>query len=222
MSKRLAVGILGATGIVGQRLIQALEHHPWFEVKWVAASERSSGRPYSEVARWRLKTPMPEAVARLTIAPAEPEGAPHVIFASLDAGIARELEPRFAQAGHAVISNSSALRMQPDVPLVIPEINPDHLRLIEAQSWHKQSKGFAVTNSNCSAMGLALALAPIHKKFGLEKVFVVTMQAVSGAGYPGVASLDILGNVIPFIKNEEEKMEEETPKMLGSVNGSAS
>jgi aspartate-semialdehyde dehydrogenase len=221
MSERLAVGILGATGIVGQRLIQLLERHPWFEVTWLAASERSSGRPYGEVARWRLKTPMPESVAGMLVSPAEPEGAPRIIFASLDAGIAHELEPRFAQAGCAVISNSSALRMQPDVPLVIPEINPDHLRLIEAQSWRQGARGFAVTNSNCSAMGLALALAPLHKRFGLEKVFVVTMQAVSGAGYPGVASLDILGNVIPYIKNEEEKMEEETPKMLGSVNGSA-
>ncbi len=219
MAEKLAVGILGATGIVGQRLIQLLEPHPWFEVKWLAASERSSGRAYGQVARWRLKTPMPDSAARLVISPAEPEGAPRIVFASLDAAIARELEPRFAQAGCAVISNSSALRMQPDVPLVIPEINPDHLRLIEAQSWRKTARGFAVTNSNCSAMGLALALAPLHQQFGLEKVFVVTMQAVSGAGYPGVASLDILGNVIPFIKNEEEKMEEETPKMLGSVNG---
>ncbi len=221
MSKRLAVGILGATGIVGQRLIQLLEHHPWFEVEWLAASERSAGKPYGEVARWRLKTPMPESVARIVVAPAEPEGAPHIIFASIDAALARELEPRFAQAGHAVISNSSALRMQPDVPLVIPEINADHLRLIEAQAWRKKSRGFVVTNSNCSAMGLALALAPLHRHFGLEKVFVVTMQAVSGAGYPGVASLDILGNVIPYIAQEEEKMEAETPKMLGSVNGSA-
>ena len=220
MSEKLAVGILGATGIVGQRFIQLLERHPWFELKWVAASERSSGRPYGEVARWRLKTPMPESVAGMMVSPAEPEGAPQIIFASLDAGIARELEPRFACAGHAVISNSSAFRMQPDVPLVIPEINADHLRLIESQAWRKSSRGFVVTNSNCSAMGLALALAPLQKHFVLEKVFVVTMQAVSGAGYPGVASLDILGNVIPFIKNEEEKMEEETPKMLGSVNGS--
>ncbi|HVP44490.1 MAG TPA: aspartate-semialdehyde dehydrogenase [Terriglobales bacterium] len=222
MSEKLAVGILGATGIVGQRLIQLLEHHPWFEVTWLAASERSSGRTYGQVARWRLKTPMPDPVARLTVSPAEPEGAPRIIFASLDAAIARELEPRFAQAGCAVISNSSALRMQPDVPLIIPEINPDHLRLIECQSWRRASRGFAVTNSNCSAMGLALALAPIHKRFGLDQVFVVTMQAVSGAGYPGVASLDILGNVIPFIAKEEEKMEEETPKMLGSINGAAS
>ena len=221
MSERIAVGILGATGIVGQRLIQLLERHPWFEVKWLAASERSSGQSYREAARWRLKTPMPDSIAALEVAPASPEGAPKVVFASLDAGIARELEPRFAEAGHAVISNSSALRMKPEVPLVIPEINADHLRLIEAQSWRRHSGGFVVTNSNCSAMGLALALAPIHKHFGLEKVFVVTMQAVSGAGYPGVASLDILGNVIPYIANEEEKMEEETPKMLGSVNGSS-
>ena len=221
MSDRIPVGILGATGVVGQRFIQLLEHHPWFEVTWVAASERSSGQRYGDAARWRLKTPMPRSIADLVVSPASPEGAPKLVFASLDTGIARELEPRFAEAGHAVITNSSALRMKSDVPLVIPEINPDHMRLIEAQTWRKKSRGFVVTNSNCSAMGLALALAPIHKQFGLEKVFVVTMQAVSGAGYPGVASLDILGNVIPFIANEEEKMEEETPKMLGSVNGSS-
>ncbi|MBZ5646416.1 MAG: aspartate-semialdehyde dehydrogenase [Acidobacteriia bacterium] len=221
MSDRVPVGILGATGIVGQRLIQLLERHPWFEVKWLAASERSAGQPYRDATRWRLKTPMPESVAGLVVSPATPEGAPHIVFASLDGAIARELEPQFADAGCAVISNSSAMRMKPDVPLVIPEINPDHLRLIEAQSWHKKSRGFVVTNSNCSAMGLALALAPIQKHFGLEKVFVVTMQAVSGAGYPGVASLDILGNVIPYIAQEEEKMEAETPKMLGSVNGAA-
>ena len=145
--------------------------------------------------------------------------APKVIFAALDADIAREMEPAFADAGCAVISNSSAFRMHPQVPLVIPEINPDHLKLIESQSWRKQSGGFMVTNSNCSVMGLAIALAPLQKAFGIESVFVVTMQAISGAGYPGVASLDILGNVVPFIKNEEEKMQEEAGKLLGKLKG---
>ena len=217
MSNKLPVGILGATGIVGQRFIQMLELHPWFEVAWLAASDRSEGRPYAEAARWRLKTAIPARVASMTIAPAKPDGAPKIIFAALDAAIARELEPQFAAAGCAVVSNSSALRMQSDVPLVVPEVNGDHIALIDSQPWRKKSRGFAVTNPNCSAIGLVLALAPLHQRFGLETVMAVTMQAVSGAGYPGVASLDILGNVIPYIKNEEEKMEEETQKLLGNA-----
>jgi aspartate-semialdehyde dehydrogenase len=220
MPQKIPVGILGATGIVGQRFIQLLEHHPWFEVVWLAASDRSEGKAYSDAARWRLRTPVPDRTAGIRLSPAAPGGAPKVIFAALDASIAAELEPSFADAGCAVISNSSALRMAKDVPLVIPEVNPDHLKLIECQSWRRKSRGFVVTNSNCSAMGLVLALAPLQKRFGLEVVMVVTMQAVSGAGYPGVASLDILGNVIPYIPKEEEKMEEETQKLLGSLNGS--
>ena len=219
MSNKIPVGILGATGIVGQRFIQLLEHHPWFEVAWLAASDRSEGKPYAEAARWRLKTLVPPRVSGMRVSAAVPDGAPKVIFAALDASIAAELEPRFADAGCAVISNSSALRMVKDVPLVIPEVNPDHIKLIECQSWRRKSGGFVVTNSNCSAMGLVLALAPLQKQFGLETVMAVTMQAVSGAGYPGVASLDILGNVIPYIPKEEEKMEEETQKLLGSLNG---
>jgi aspartate-semialdehyde dehydrogenase len=220
MSSKLPVGILGATGIVGQRFIQMLEHHPWFEVAWLAASDRSEGRPYAEAARWRLKTTVPANVAKMTIAPAKPVGAPKIIFAALDASIAHELEPQFADAGCAVISNSSALRMQSDVPLVIPEVNGDHIRLIEKQPWRNKSGGFVVTNPNCSAIGLVLALAPLHRAFTLEAVMAVTMQAVSGAGYPGVPSLDILGNVVPYIPKEEEKMEEETQKLLGTLNGS--
>lgn len=219
--ERIPVGILGATGIVGQRFVQMLEQHPWFEVAWLAASERSEGLPYAEAARWRLKTPMPARVANLKVSPAVPDGAPKVIFAALDAGIAAELEPWFARTGHAVVSNSSAMRMRPDVPLVIPEVNADHLRVLECQSWRRESGGFVVTNPNCSAIGLVVALAPLHKQFGLETVFVVTMQAVSGAGYPGVASLDILGNVIPYIAKEEEKLEAETRKLLGAVSASA-
>jgi aspartate-semialdehyde dehydrogenase len=220
MSNKLPVGILGATGIVGQRFIQMLEHHPWFEVAWLAASDRSEGRPYAEAARWRLKTAIPANVAKMTLAPAKPGGAPKIVFAALDSSIAQEMEPQFAGAGCAVVSNSSALRMQSDVPLVIPEVNGDHIKLIEAQSWRKRSGGFAVTNPNCSAIGLVLALAPLHRLFTLQAVTAVTMQAVSGAGYPGVPSLDILGNVIPFIAKEEEKMEEETQKLLGTLNGS--
>ena len=220
MNRKIPIGILGATGVVGQRFIQMLEHHPWFEVAWLAASDRSEGKVYAEAARWRLKTPVPEPVAKMLVSPATPEGAPKVIFAALDASIAAELEPRFADAGCAVVSNSSALRMKEDVPLVIPEVNAGHIKLIDGQGWRKKSGGYVVTNPNCSAIGLVLALAPLHQRFGLETVMAVTMQAVSGAGYPGVASLDILGNVIPFIRNEEEKMEEETHKLLGQLNGS--
>src|SRR2546421_1374092 len=221
MQTKLPVGILGATGIVGQRFVQMLEHHPWFEVAWLAASDRSEGKSYAEAARWRMKTAMPERVAGMRVSPATPEGAPKIIFAALDSSIAAELEPRFAEAGCAVVSNSSALRMQSDVPLVIPEVNSGHLKLLECQSWRRKSGGFVVTNPNCSAIGLVLALAPLHQQFGIETVMAVTMQAVSGAGYPGVASLDILGNVIPYIAKEEEKLEEETRKLLGSITASA-
>ena len=220
MQTKIPVGILGATGIVGQRFVQMLEHHPWFEVAWLAASDRSEGKPYLESARWRLKTPIPGPAAQMRVSPARPEGAPKIVFAALDAAIAAELEPRFAEAGCAVITNSSALRMQKDVPLVVPEVNPDHIKLLECQTWRRRSGGFVVTNPNCSAIGLVMALAPLEQRFGIETVMAVTMQAVSGAGYPGVASLDILGNVIPYIPKEEEKMEEETRKLLGRLNGS--
>jgi aspartate-semialdehyde dehydrogenase len=214
---RQKIGILGATGMVGQRFIQLLEHHPWFEVAWLAASDRSSGKRYGDAVRWKLDTPIPEHIAAMEISPAQPEGAPQVIFAALDADIAREMEPKFAAAGCAVISNSSAFRMQADVPLVIPEVNADHLALLEQQEWRRRSGGYIVTNPNCSAIGLVLALKPLEERFGIESIFVSTMQAVSGAGYPGVASLDILGNVVPFIKNEEEKLQEETLRLLGKL-----
>jgi aspartate-semialdehyde dehydrogenase len=215
MSKKIPVGILGATGMVGQRFIQLLEHHPWFEVAWLAASERSSGLRYGQAVRWKLNTELPERVAKMQVVDALPGDAPKVIFAALDAGIAAELEPKFAAAGHAVITNSSAFRMHEDVPLVIPEVNGDHLKLIDRQSWRRANGGFIATNPNCSAIGLVMALAPLHRRFGVDAVFVTTMQAVSGAGYPGVASLDILGNVIPFIPKEEEKLEAETRRLLG-------
>jgi aspartate-semialdehyde dehydrogenase len=219
MAERLRVGILGATGTVGQRFIQLLDGHPFFEVTWLAASDRSTGRRYEDAVRWKLETPIPGGVGSLPLSPAAPDQAPAIIFAALDTDIARELEPQFAAAGSAVISNSSAFRMQDDVPLVIPEVNAAHLALLEEQSWRKQSGGYIVTNPNCSAIGLVLALKPLADRFGIESIFVSTMQAVSGAGYPGVPSLDILGNVVPFIKNEEEKMEAETMKLLGTLDG---
>ena len=219
MQNKYPIGILGATGMVGQRFIQLLENHPWFQVAWLAASDRSSGKTYGEAAKWRLDTPLPDRIARMTVAPADPEGAPKIIFAALDAAIAREMEPRFANAGCAVVSNSSAYRMAPNVPLVIPEINADHLHLIEEQTSRRESGGYMVTNPNCSTIGLVMALKPIEERFGIEQIFVTTMQAVSGAGYPGVASMDILGNVVPYIGSEEEKMEAETLKLLGKLDG---
>jgi aspartate-semialdehyde dehydrogenase len=216
--------------MVGQRFIQLLNNHPWFEIAWLAASERSEGKTYGEACRWKLDTPLPARIAAMRVMPNVPGGTPagelpKIIFAALDADVARELEPKFAAAGCAVVSNSSAFRMVEDVPLVVPEVNADHLALIERQSWRKepsangQPGGYIVTNPNCSVIGLVLALKPLEERFGIEGLFVTTMQAVSGAGYPGVASLDILGNVVPFIKNEEEKLEEEVGKLLGKLTG---
>jgi aspartate-semialdehyde dehydrogenase len=219
MKNKYSVGVLGATGMVGQRYIQLLENHPWFEVSWLAASDRSSGKSYGEAAKWRLDTPLPERIAKMTVSPAEAEGAPKIIFASVDAAIAREMEPRFAAAGCAVLSNSSAFRMATNVPLVIPEVNAEHLHLIEEQPTRKDSGGYMVTNPNCSTIGLVMALKPIEERFGIEQIFAATMQAVSGAGYPGVASMDILDNVVPYIGSEEEKMEAETLKLLGKLEG---
>jgi aspartate-semialdehyde dehydrogenase len=225
--ERRKVGILGATGMVGQRFIQLLNNHPWFEVAWLAASDRSAGKTYGEACKWKLDTPLPAHIAAMTVMPNVPEGTPKgelpkIIFAALDADIARDLEPKFAAAGCAVVSNSSAFRMAEDVPLVVPEVNADHLALIERQSWRKTGDdgvpgGYIVTNPNCCAIGLVLALKPLEERFGIDSLFVSTMQAVSGAGYPGVASLDILGNVVPYIKNEEEKLQEEIAKLLGSM-----
>jgi aspartate-semialdehyde dehydrogenase len=222
--ERRNVGILGATGMVGQRFIQLLGNHPWFNITWLAASDRSAGKTYGEACKWKLDTPLPKHIAEMVVQPNTPEGCsgelPKIIFAALDADIARELEPKFAAAGCAVISNSSAFRMHEDVPLVVPEVNADHLDLIAQQSWRRETGGYIVTNPNCSAIGLVMALKPLEERFGIESLFVSTMQAVSGAGYPGVPSLDILGNVVPFIKNEEEKLQEEVGKLLGRFGGS--
>ena len=220
MIQKIPVGILGATGMVGQRFIQLLDEHPWFEVAWLAASDRSVGKAYAEAAKWNLATPIPQKIAAMKVSAAAPDSSPpKLVFAALDAGAAQQIEPVFAEAGHAVVSNSSAFRMAEDVPLVIPEVNGDHVELIKAQKWYKNNGGFMVTNPNCSAIGLVLALAPLHHRFGIDKIFVATMQAISGAGYPGVPSIDILGNVIPYIAKEEDKMEAESRKLLGTLNG---
>jgi aspartate-semialdehyde dehydrogenase len=215
--KKLEVGILGATGMVGQRFVSLLEHHPWFEVAWLAASERSAGKTYAEACNWRLREPMPKAVRDLSVDECKPGHAPQLVFSSLDSKVAGEVEKEFAQAGHAVVSNSSNHRMEPDVPLLIPEVNPDHLALVRVQRKQRSWKGMIVTNPNCTTVGLVMSLAPLEKSFGLEKVLMTSMQAVSGAGYPGLPTLDILGNVIPFIAGEEEKVERETRKLLGRL-----
>jgi aspartate-semialdehyde dehydrogenase len=218
MTSKIPVGILGATGTVGQRFIQLLHEHPWFEITWLAASDRSAGKLYPEAAKWNLATPIPARIAAMKVSAAAPDSTtPKLVFAALDATAAQQIEPAFAEAGHAVVSNSSAFRMAEDVPLIIPEVNGDHVSLIKTQKWYKKNGGFMVTNPNCSAIGLVLALAPLHRRFGVDKIFVATMQAISGAGYPGVPSMDILGNVIPYIAKEEDKMEAETRKLLGSL-----
>lgn len=214
------IGILGATGTVGQRLAHMLASHPWFEVTAVAASDRSVGRRYGDVTPWRLPFPMPDRVAGMTVGPCEPPLDCDIVISSLPGDVASVAEPAFAAAGYPVISNSSALRMEPDVPLVIPEVNWKHVDLIDVQRRRRGwERGFVLTNPNCSAIALVLALAPLHERFGLEAVAVTTMQAISGAGYPGVPSMDITDNVIPYIGNEEEKLEEEPGKLLGRLDG---
>jgi aspartate-semialdehyde dehydrogenase len=209
--------VLGATGTVGQRFLQRLIDHPWFEVVAVAASERSAGRPYADAARWRLDSPLPDRLAALPVRAVTDELPCRAVFSALDAATARDVEPLFARRGAFVFSNASAHRMDEDVPLVIPEINPDSLSLLERQRAGRGWTGSLVTNANCSAMFLAMALAPLDRAFGVEKAFVSTMQAVSGAGYPGVPSLDILGNVVPDIPGEAEKIESEVAKILGGA-----
>ena len=218
MTKKLRVGILGATGMVGQRFIQLLEDHPQFEITALAASDRSQGKTFQDACTWRLNGEMPAFVKSMVVAAPQPPLDCQLIFSSLPGDIARESEGSFAMAGYPVISNSSAYRMDADVPLLIPEVNHDHLALLDAQQKRRAGqKGFIVTNPNCSTIMLALALAPLHFKFGVKSVVATTMQALSGAGYPGVASLAISDNVLPFIEGEEEKIEQETLKILGRV-----
>ena len=217
MTKKLRVGILGATGMVGQRFIQLLENHPQFEITALAASDRSQGKKFHEACTWRLAGEMPAFVKAMTVAAPEPPLDCELIFSSLPGDIARASEGAFARAGFPVISNSSAFRMDADVPLLIPEINHEHLALIDVQRQRSGQQGYIVTNPNCSTIMLALALAPLQKEFGVESVVATTMQALSGAGYPGVASLAISDNVLPFIEGEEEKIEQETLKILGTL-----
>ncbi|MDT7688123.1 MAG: aspartate-semialdehyde dehydrogenase [Acidobacteriota bacterium] len=220
MNRKYRVGILGATGTVGQRFIQLLEDHPQFEVTALAASDRSRGKAYSEACAWRLPGEMPELVRALVVQSPEPPLDCEIVFSSLPGEIARETEEAFAHAGYIVISNSSALRMDEDVPLLIPEVNHEHLALLDTQAKTRSlERGRVVTNPNCSTIMLALALAPLNARFGLEAVVATTLQALSGAGYPGVASLDITDNVLPYIGGEEEKIESETLKILGRLDG---
>ncbi len=219
-TKKFRAGVLGATGMVGQRFVHMLANHPWFELADLAASERSSGKRYADVVKWHLDEPIPEAARNLVVKDLAPNLDCDFVFSALDSSVAGPAEEDFARAGYPVLSNSKNHRMDEDVPLLIPEVNASHLDAIPAQQRNRgYDGGFIVTNPNCSTAGLVLVLKPLADAFGLEKIFVVTMQAVSGAGYPGVASLDILGNVVPFISGEEEKMEEEPQKLLGKWDG---
>ncbi|MGI9042016.1 MAG: aspartate-semialdehyde dehydrogenase [Gemmatimonadales bacterium] len=220
-ARKIPVSILGATGTVGQKFVRLLADHPWLEIGAVAASSASAGRRYGDVVRWREAVPLPDRVAELTIGQCAPplEGA--IVFSALDAEVAGPIEQAFARAGAHVVSNTRTHRMEADVPLLIPEANAHHLALLERQRQSRGWSGAILTNPNCSTAALALALAPLHRAFGIERLFVSTMQAVSGAGYPGVASLDIVGNVIPHIEGEEEKIERESRKILGVLKNGA-
>lgn len=214
----IEVGVLGATGVVGQQFVSRLVRHPWFRVTWLAASERSQGKAYHEAAPWRLSTPMPTSSGERIVQACVPGQGPKVVFSGLDASVAGDIEGAFAAAGHIVVSNARNYRMDPLVPLLIPEVNADHLGLLDEQRRSKGWPGAIVTNPNCATVVLAMALAPL-RAFNIRAVVVSTMQAVSGAGYPGVPSLDILGNVVPYIGGEEEKIESETLKILGTDGG---
>jgi aspartate-semialdehyde dehydrogenase len=211
---RVPVAVLGATGTVGQKFVRLLADHPWFELAAVAASEASAGKAYGDVVRWREPMPIPERVARMVVRPCAPPLDARIVFSALDAGVARPIEEAFAAGGAYVVTNTKSLRMDPDVPLLVPEVNAAQLALLDEQRARRGWRGGVVANPNCSTAALVLALAPLHRAFGVERAFVATMQATSGAGYPGVASLDILGNVVPFIGGEEEKIETETRKIL--------
>lgn len=219
----MKVGILGATGAVGQKFIRLLQGHPWFEIAVLGASERSSGKKYKEATNWIEEVSLPADIADMTVVkcnPTEFDGVDFV-FSGLDSSVAGEIEAAFACAGIPVISNAKNFRMDPTVPLLVPEVNPDHIELIKTQNFTSDGSGWIVTNPNCVAVPLSLALKPIYDAFGIENLIVTTMQAISGAGYPGVASLDILGNVVPFISGEETKIAPETRKLLGSLHNGA-
>jgi aspartate-semialdehyde dehydrogenase len=219
METRIEVGVLGATGMVGQHFIKFLQGHPWFDLTWLGASERSAGKKYSDAAKWHLDGSTPATVADLQVQDSRPgNGAPKLMFSAMDASVATEIEQAFAKAGHVVVSNSRNHRMDRDVPLLVPEINYDHLKLIPGQQRLRGWKGQIVTNPNCSTVVLTMGLAAL-KQFGITKIIATTLQAISGAGYPGVPSMDINANVVPFIGGEEEKMQQETQKILGDYAG---
>ncbi len=221
-ARKYRVGILGATGAVGQAFVRLLAGHPWFEIAALAASERSAGKPYAEAVRWIGDDTIPERVAAMPVHACDPAAVDaELVFSALDAAAAGEVEPAFARAGRIVLSNAKSYRMDPDVPLLIPEVNPHHLEVLDAQRERRQWTGAIVTNANCASIPAAMVLAPLHAKFGVRRFFMATMQAVSGAGYPGVPSLDILGNVVPYIRDEEPKIEIEVNKMLGHVSRGA-
>ena len=219
MSK-IKVAILGATGAVGQRFVQLLDNHPWFEVSALTGSDRSVGQTYGDACRWVLDVPMPEYARTMKVVPTEPGFDAAVAFSALPSDQAKVIEPAFAAAGHGVCSNASSYRMDQDVPLLIPEVNPDHTALIKVQQHNRKWSGFIATNPNCTSTGFTIAFRPLLDAFGLRKAFVVSMQALSGAGYPGVASLDAIDNVVPYIGGEEPKVETEPLKMLGRLDQS--
>jgi len=221
MATKVPVGVLGATGAVGQKFIKLLENHPWFELTEVAASDRSAGKKYKEAATWRQYTPIPDSIKDKTVKPCEPGLDCQLVFSGLDSSIAGEVEENFARAGYLVLSNSKNHRMDTDVPLLVPDVNPDHLGLIKTQRQQRGWKGAIVTNPNCSTAGLVLPLAALYRTLGVRRVIVTTMQALSGAGYPGHSAIDMLGNVIPYISSEEDKVETEPLKILGALRDGA-
>jgi hypothetical protein len=219
--KTIDVGILGGTGMVGQHFIRFLQGHPWFNLTWLGASDRSSGKKLKDATSWRLDGDIPSSAAEIIVSDSKPSAsAPRLMFSAMDASVATEIERAFAQAGHIIVSNSRNHRMEADVPLIVPEVNPGHLELLRGQQKARGWKGMIVTNPNCSTIVLTMALAPLVP-FGIEKVIVATLQAISGAGYPGVASMDIMANIVPFIGAEEEKMQQETQKILGTFSNGA-
>jgi aspartate-semialdehyde dehydrogenase len=219
--KSIDVGILGGTGMVGQHFIRFLQGHPWFNLTWLGASDRSAGKKLRDATAWRLDGDVPSAAAEIVVSDSKPSAtSPRLMFSAMDASVATEIERDFAQAGHIVVSNSRNHRMDADVPLIVSEVNPSHLALLHSQQKSRGWKGMIVTNPNCSTIVLTMALAPLAQ-FGIQKVIAATLQAVSGAGYPGVASMDILANVVPFIGGEEEKMQQETQKILGTLSNGA-
>ena len=215
--RKIPVAVLGATGAVGQRFVQLLADHPWFDLSALAASERSAGRPFAEVANWVIPGDPPPWIGEMVVRPLEPDLPARIVFSALPSSVASKVEPAFARAGHAVCSNASAFRQAPEVPLLIPEVNAGHVAMIQRQREVEGWSGLIVTSPNCTCTGMALPLKPLDDAFGLRRVFAVSMQAISGAGYPGVASLDILGNVVPYIGGEEEKIEQEARLLLGSM-----